>query len=83
MRTMVEMDSNTATRLRKLAEARHISVEELIAAHVPGLSPAESDVNGSGEEKVRAFEEWVSDFPNGRPPLSDEAVSRASIYRDR
>ena len=83
MRTTVEMDSNTATRLRKLADARRISVEELIAAHVPGLSGDESSVTGSGEERVRAFEEWVAGFPKDTPPLSDEAISRASIYPDR
>jgi hypothetical protein len=83
MRTTVEMDSNTATRLQKLADARHISIEELISAHVPGLSATECDVNGSGEEKARAFEEWVADFPKDTPALSDEAVGRASIYRDR
>jgi hypothetical protein len=83
MRTTLEMDSNTATRLRKLADARHISVEELITAHVPGLAGDEQHMNGSGEERVRAFEAWVAGFPKDTPPLSDEAVSRASIYRDR
>ncbi len=83
MRTTVEMDSSTATRLQKLADARRISVEELLAAYVPGLSGEESKGNGCGGERVREFEEWVSEFPQDTPPLSDEAVSRASICRDR
>jgi len=77
------MDSNTATRLRKLADARRISVEELLVAHVPGLFGEEAAANVSDEEKVRTFEEWVSGFPHDTPPLSDVAVSRASIYQDR
>jgi hypothetical protein len=83
MRTAVEMDSSTAARLRKLADAHRISVEELLAAHVPGLTGEEQSGTGSGEEKMLAFEEWVAGFPQDTPPLSDEAVSRASIYRDR
>jgi hypothetical protein len=83
MRTTLEMDSHAATRLRKLADARRISVEELLAAHVPGLSGEESNGAASGEERLRAFEEWVAEFPQDTPPLSDEAVGRASIYRDR
>jgi hypothetical protein len=83
MRTTVEMDSNTAIRLRKLADARRVSVEDLLAAHVPGLSGDESNITGSGEERERAFEEWVAGFPQDTPPRSDEAISRASIYHGR
>ena len=82
MRTTVEMDSSTAKRLRKLADARNISVEELLATYVRGLSGEEPKVPDSGKERVREFDEWVSRFPKDTPPLSDEAVGRASIYRD-
>ena len=83
MRATLEMDSDTAVQLRKLADARRISVEELLAAHVPGLSGEESNGIVSGEERLRAFEEWVAGFSQETSPLSDEAVGRASIYRDR
>jgi hypothetical protein len=83
MRTTLEMDSNTAARLQMLADAHRISVEELLAAHVPGLSGEESNGAASGEERLRAFEEWVAGFPQETPPLSDGAVGRASIYCDR
>src|SRR5436309_558515 len=33
-----------------------------------------------GESVIPAFEEWADSFPQDLPPLSDEAVSRASIY---
>jgi len=74
MRSTMEMDTSTAIRLRKLADARRITIEELLALHMPVLS---------GEEGGRAFEEWVSGFPQNMALLSNEAVSRASIYRDR
>jgi hypothetical protein len=83
MRTTVEMDASVAARLRQLAEARRVSIEELIAAHVPGLSGDGPDVNGSAEDRERAFDEWVAGFPGDTPPLSDEAIARSSIYRDR
>lgn len=38
--------------------------------------------NLSGEEKARAFVAWAKGHRD-TPPLSDEAVSRASMYPDR
>jgi len=83
MRTALEMDSRTATKLRKLADARHISVEELLAAHVPGLAGEDPNDSDSGEERAKAFDAWVAGFPQATPHLSDDAIGRASIYRDR
>jgi hypothetical protein len=45
-----------------------------------GASPAGSGT--SGEEKARAFAQWAKSHRH-TPPLSDEAVSRASMYPDR
>jgi len=36
----------------------------------------------SGEEKARAFVQWAKSHRE-TPPLSDEAISRASMYPDR
>lgn len=84
MRTALEVESKTAERLRQLAEAQKISVDQLLAVYVPGLASEEASKNGSEtEDKARAFEEWAASFPTDTPPLSDEAISRASIYRDR
>jgi len=83
MRTALEVDSKTATKLLKLAEAQHVSVEELLAAHVPGLAADQSIENASSEDPERAFEEWIADFPKDTPLLLDDAITRASIYGDR
>ena len=84
MRTVLNVDEKTAEKLRELAAAGGISVEQLLATYVPGLRPSESNGNGGDAEKaMRDFEEWADSFAQDVPPLSDEAISRASIYRDR
>jgi hypothetical protein len=84
MRTVLDVDVGTAEKLRELAAAGGVSVEQLLARYVPGLRPSESNGNGGDvENPIRAFEEWADSFAQDTPPLSDEAVSRASIYRDR
>ena len=51
------------------------------------LLPGGVDVatgNGVNERRIPAFNEWVeSHAGHSAPPLSDEAVSRESIYRER
>jgi len=37
----------------------------------------------SPEERARAVEEWASRHRSSAPPLSDEAISRDSIYGER
>lgn len=49
------------------------------------LLPAGADAApGENGDRLRAFREWVGGH-SGRtaPPLSDEAISRESIYRER
>lgn len=84
MSTMLEVDEKTAAKLRELAAAEGVSVEQLLATYVPGLHPSKSNENGAGGGSViPVFEEWADSFPEDVPPLSDNAVSRASTYRDR
>jgi hypothetical protein len=81
MVTPLQVNSRTAEKLRELAAAQKVSVDDLLAAYVPGLS--ETNKSGAETDLAQAFEEWASGFPADTPPLSDESVSRASIYRDR
>lgn len=37
----------------------------------------------SPEERAKAVEEWASHQRSAAPPLSDEAISRESVYSDR
>ena len=43
-----------------------------------------STTAGVNDERLRAFSEWIgSHAGRSTPPLSDEAVSRESVYRER
>lgn len=67
--------------LKARARARGLSlndyVEQLVARDI-GMAVATAT---TGEEKARAFAEWARSH-RYTPPLSDEAVNRASMYRD-
>jgi response regulator RpfG family c-di-GMP phosphodiesterase len=78
----LQVDSETAEKLRQMAQAQKVSVEELLATYVPGLDVSRN-TTGETSDPVQEFEQWVAEFPTGSSPLSDEAVSRASVYSDR
>lgn len=82
MRTTLDVDERIAEKLRELAAADGISVEQLLATYIPGLrlSPGK---DAAVDDMVSAFETWAESFPQDAPLLSDEALSRASIYLDR
>ena len=84
MRTTLEIESKIAEKIRELAQAQNVSIDQLLAACVPGLAADEPNKNESEtEDLAQAFEEWAASFPTDTPPLSDQAISRASIYADR
>ena len=59
--------------------ARKVLEERLL----PGGHEA-STTAGANNERLRAFREWVgSHAGHTAPPLSEEAVNRESIYRER
>jgi hypothetical protein len=52
-------------------------VEEMISA--PDLQPAKTP-----QERLRLWDQWLGSHDYIKaPPLSDEAISRESIYRER
>jgi len=80
MRTKLDVDEKTAAKLRELAAAGGVSVDQVLAAYVPGLRLTEASGNGV-TDPLPAFEGWADSFTENAPPLSDEAISRRSIYR--
>ena len=46
-------------------------------------SPASKLRELSAEERARILEEWIANHSVGGRPLSDYAVSRESIYKER
>jgi hypothetical protein len=79
------MKQELADRLEVVAKKQNRSVEELLALYIPGFTTDQkltADLNASN--RVDEFERWADSFPDtGHPPLSDEAISRESIYGDR
>lgn len=53
MNVKLEITPETAAKLLALAQARGVSVEELLLVHVPGLASTEPEL--SGPERAQAF----------------------------
>lgn len=57
--------------------ARKVLEERLLPVVPDGVA-------GVNEERLRSYHEWVgSHAAHSAPPLSDEAISRESIYQER
>jgi hypothetical protein len=72
----IEADLVAQARAHGLGVPQYI--EHLLRDRVPGQRTAEL----SPAERASAWRESVKDLPH-TPPLSDEAISRESIYGDR
>jgi len=84
--TTIEVDQLTASLLRTKAEAKGLTIADWLrslAETEPRLSQASFFETASPEERAKAVEEWASRQRSVAPPLSDEAISRESIYADR
>jgi len=90
MTLTIEVSGELEAALKAQADQQGLSADRvarqvLAAALTPGIGLAESDssaAGASGEEKARAFVQWARSHRD-TPLLSDEAVSRASMYPDR
>jgi hypothetical protein len=81
MRTSLEIESGMAAKIREVAAAKNLSIEDLLGAYVPGLLSSKNN-NPIPTDPARALDEWIAEIPD-TPPLSDEAISRSSIYGER
>ena len=62
--------------------ARRVLADALTPAAKHEENGSASLTINSGEEKARAFVQWAKSHRD-TPPLSDEAISRSSMYPDR
>ena len=84
--TTIEIDQSTATWLQAQAEAQGLTLAALlrsIAELWNGMPMKSFYETASPEERARAVEEWANQHRSSAPPLSDEAVSRDSIFGER
>jgi hypothetical protein len=83
MSVTLNLNPEVEKGLLALAQERGVSLSDYlqeIAAREVARRPAKA--SSTGEEKAREFLAWADSFPD-TPPLSDEAISRASMYPDR
>jgi hypothetical protein len=76
----LELKPEVQAGLQAEAQARGLSLEEYLEQVVRDHTVSVPTV--SAEAWEREFEAWVASFPEG-PALSDEAISRESMYPDR
>ena len=69
-------------RLLLLAQGRGLTVEEYLLSVVEHSLVPGTNSTASPEERATAFEAWARNHPTFAPPLSDDAVSRESMYND-
>lgn len=68
-------------RLLSAAQSRGLSPDAYLG-ELLSRQPNPSAAAMTGEARANAFLAWADSFPD-TPPLSDEAISRASLYPDR
>ncbi len=84
MTVTLELKPEVEERISAEAKARGLSVVDYIHRKLEG-KPTTPDPNALPfEEWLRLWNEWLSSHDYIKaPPLSDEAISRESIYRER
>lgn len=82
MTVTLELKPETTAGLLALAHESGMSLQEYLLAMVEGTVLSRSATALSPEERVAAWRETAKRFPD-TPPLSDEAISRESMYADR
>jgi hypothetical protein len=88
MHLTIELSDEKAAALRSQAEARGLTVErwvEQIAEQLAATQPVSTArlQKTDPKEWARQFHEWAEGHSRATPLLSDEAISRESIYPDR
>ena len=86
MNVTIEIPEDRAARFQKHAQSRGLTVDqwmlELAEQNAPTASIAHLQ-NTDPQEWARQFHEWAESHDRTTPLLSDEAISRESIYPDR
>lgn len=84
MTVTLELKPEVEERIAAEAQARGLSVEDYIQLKLEGKSTTPDPNSIPYEEWLRRFNEWIHSHDHIKgPPLSDEAINRESIYRER
>ncbi len=83
MQTMLEVESELASKIQARARERGVSVDVYLRELI-NQKEAESETRRlSSQERVRLLREWASGHSTNNLVLSDDAISRENIYRGR
>ena len=84
MPTMLQVKPETASRIQARARERGVSVDVYLRELIEQKGTASERSDGlSSQERVRLLREWASGHSTSTPLLSDDAISRESIYGER
>jgi len=84
MLTMLEVAPELASKIQARARERGISVDVYLRELIDEKGTESQRSNGlSSQERVALLREWASGHGTNTPVLSDEGLSRESIYGDR
>jgi hypothetical protein len=77
MTLTIDLKPKVEAGLAAQARAKGVSVAEYVRSLLEQF--AQSGWQMTGEQRVNALHEWAKEFPQ-LAPLSDEAISRKSLY---
>jgi hypothetical protein len=80
MTITLELPPDLEARFVAEAKAAGVHVSEVVRAYLDHAVPRRNPSLPTVEDIDRAFDEAAGIIPEGVPPLSDEAMSRESIY---
>jgi hypothetical protein len=86
MTVTLELKPEVEERIRQKAAVKGLTVEAFIQTVIDADVGFQSEKSfaetATPEEWGKALRDWIKNFPP-HPVLSDEAISRESIYRER
>lgn len=81
---MLEVEPEVASKIQVRARERGVSVDVYLRELIDQKGTESERSNGlSSQAPVRLLREWASGHGTNTPLLSDDAISRESIYSDR
>ena len=80
--TTIEVDQLTAVILKAKAEAKGVTISDWLRSLAENEAIPQTTFfeTASPEERAKAVENWANRQRSTAPPLSDEAISRDTIY---